>query len=335
MQLSPTRRLTGALPIITVLCALVLATPASAACPPGTAPAFEGSTTCLLDPLSIPKYVTPLVIPPVMNNNGVTDDYDIAVRQFDQQILPGGIWNTLNGRNDLFPATTVWSYGPAADQAPAVAPDPTSQFNYPAYTFETMSNVPVGVKWINDLVDENGDCRPHLLAIDQTLHWANPLMDCRDGSVRTDCSGDNPEPYTGPVPIVTHVPGAHVDGHSDGYPEAWWLPACNGVDAYAQSGTIFDDSTGANPGTLGFADYLYRQDQPATTLWYHDHTLGMTRSNVYAGPAGLWLIRGGDYDTVLDGKKNKVATLPGPAPVAGQTVLELNVPGDPVRNSIR
>ena len=42
-----------------------------------------------LNPLDIPKYVTPLVIPPVMNNSGTANDYDIAVRQFQQQILPG------------------------------------------------------------------------------------------------------------------------------------------------------------------------------------------------------------------------------------------------------
>ena len=99
-----------------------------------------------LDPLTIPKYVTPLVIPPVMKNNGAANDYDIAVRQFKQQILPGGIWNTLNGRADAFPATTVWSYGPEADRVPdstalgggvGIAPAPNSQFNYPAYTIET------------------------------------------------------------------------------------------------------------------------------------------------------------------------------------------------------
>ncbi|MHC4429505.1 MAG: multicopper oxidase domain-containing protein, partial [Planctomycetota bacterium] len=126
------------------------------------------------------------------------------------------------------------------------------------------------------------------------------------------------------------------DPHSDGYPEAWWLPACNDIPAnYATSGSIFDDVTGTNDGMMGYAQYWYRQDQPATTLWYHDHSLGMTRSNVYAGPAGFWLVRGGAYDTVLDGKTGMEATLPGPGPIAGQTVLELNVPGDPVRDSIR
>jgi FtsP/CotA-like multicopper oxidase with cupredoxin domain len=289
-----------------------------------------------------------------MNNDGVSHSYDIAVRQFKQQILPGGIWNTLNGRSDAFPATPVWSYGPAADPVPGIAPDPGSQFNYPAYTLETLVDTPVNVRWINDLVAINpatgfpcngADCPrtslDHLLPIDQTLHWANPLRQCRVGPPRTDCSGIDPAPYTGPVPIVTHVHGAHVDGHSDGYPEAWWLPVASDSAGLATSGTVFDDATGTNDGNVGYADYEYRQDQPATTLWYHDHTLGMTRSNVYAGPAGFWLVRGrlgqeaADYDLVLRSNSGKPAKLPGPAPTAGQSVLDLNVPGNPVRNAIR
>ena len=55
----------------------------------------------------------------------------------------------------------------------------------------------------------------------------------------------------------------------------------------------------------GAAIFEYTNDQPATTLWYHDHTLGITRLNVYAGMAGFWLIR----DDVEDG-----LNLPGPAP---------------------
>ncbi len=318
------------------------------------AQALPGGT---LDPTTIPKYVTPLVIPPVINNDGTgVDNYDIAVRQFKQQILPGGIWNTINGRSDAFPASTVWSYGPAADPTPAIAPDPGSQFNYPAYTFETLSNVRVNVRWINELVMDPDDCfladgtmnpaaaagscdfRPHILPLDQTLHWANPpAAGCRHGDPnRTDCSTNDPAQYTGPVPIVTHVHGAHVDPHSDGYPEAWWLPAASDIpEGYATSGNMFDDATGTNAGNAGYADYSYVQSQPATTLWYHDHSLGMTRSNVYAGPAGFWLIRGGKYDVIKDTLTGLPAVLPGPAPAAGQTVLQLNFPDEPVRQSIR
>ncbi len=306
-----------------------------------------------LDPLTIPKYVTPLVIPPVMNNTGGADDYDVSIRQFQQQILPGGIWNSINGRNDNFPATTVWSYGPSADPAPdssalgggaGIAPAANSQFNYPAYTFETLADVPVSVRWTNDLVDDNGNYLPHLVTVDQTLHWANPMMTCLDGTTRTDCKGQSADAYTGPVPMVTHLHGAHVAGHSDGYPEAWWLPAANNLPAgIATMGNLFDDATGTNPGTLGYADYEYRNDQPATTLWFHDHSLGMTRANVYAGPAGFWLIRGDHAgatsvaDAIDDQSTASVndGVLPGPAPVAGDTVLALNVPGAPVRNAIR
>jgi len=300
----------------------------------GIAPERSGADppNQMVDAAAVPKYVIPLVIPPVMNNDGEADSYDIAVREFKQQILPGGIWNTLNGRNDNYKPTTVWSYGPAADGTPRVAPDPGSQFNYPAYTIETMSGVPVDVKWINDLVDANGNFLPHLIPVDQTLHWANPPA----GPGNTDSVGTDPEAYEGPVPVVVHVHGAHVDGHSDGYPEAWWLPAANNIpDGYATHGKLFDDKTGANPGNLGYAEYFYRQDQPATTLWYHDHALGMTRNNVYAGPAGFWLIRGGNYDGATDVNTGNPAVLPGPAPAAGQAVLDLNVPGNPVRNSIR
>ena len=296
----------------------------------------------LIDPLTIPKYVIPLVIPPVMKNDGTEDSYDIAVRQFKQQVLPGGIWNEINGRDDRFKPTLVWSYGPASDPVPPVAPDPASQYNYPAYTVETTADVPVDVRWINGLVRRDGRYLRHLLRVDQTLHWANPPA----GPGQTDTVGDDPKPYNGPVPMVPHVHGAHVSPHSDGYPEAWWLPnALNLPSGFARHGRLFDDATGVNPGTLGYADYHYSNDQAAATLWYHDHTLGMTRLNVYAGPAGFWLVRGGPYDGALVGDdddgpddgddEEKVAVLPGPAPVAGQGVLELNVPGEEVRSSIR
>lgn len=304
-----------------------------------------------LDPTTIPKYVTPLVIPPVMPTDGLANSYDIAVRQFRQQILPAG-----------YGSTTVWSYGSAADPTPLVAPSPGSSFNYPAFTIETTADVPVDVRWNNELVMDPEACRtsldpandpacnylPHLFPVDQTLHWANPAKEtCLDGSNRTDCRTDIPDLYTGPVPMVTHVHGAHVDMESDGYPESWWLPAANNIPAgYATSGTVFMD-TNNPPGsvnTTGYVDYNYRNDQPASTIWYHDHSLGITRLNVYAGPAGFWLIRGDHNDqrtgTVIadgatDGVTGQAAVLPGPAPTAADTLTQLNTPGDPVRSAIR
>ena len=300
------------------------------------AQAVPGGT---LDPTTIPKYVQPLVIPPVMKNDGTgANNYDIAVRQFQQQILPGGHWNAVapeciaNPGLCNFPATTVWSYGPAADSLPdssgiaggalGLAPVPLagggSQFNYPAFTIENITNRQTQVDWINDLKENFGagpNYLPHLLPIDQTLHWANPVQDCADGTVRTDCRGKSALPYTGPVPIITHVHGAHVGPESDGYPEAWYLPdAANIPTTYARKGKLAN-GYGVTNTSNGVASFTYPNDQPSTTLWYHDHTLGMTRNNVYAGPAGFWLIRR------PNGSENGLPAgmvLPGPAPVAGE-----------------
>ncbi|HEY2029595.1 MAG TPA: multicopper oxidase domain-containing protein, partial [Myxococcales bacterium] len=60
----------------------------------------------------------------------------------------------------------------------------------------------------------------------------------------------------------------------DGHPDAWFTPG------QAQTGRGFVSST-----------YNYGNTQEATTLWYHDHALGVVRENVYAGLAGFYFIR--------------------------------------------
>ena len=257
----------------------------------------------VLDPLSIPKYVTPLVIPPAMprtrslrrRSASSVDYYEIAVREFGQHILPASM--------GLEP-TRVWSYGSV---------NHPGSFNYPAFTIEADWGTPVRVKWINGLVQPSGDFRPHLLAVDQTLHWANPPGGARD----RDAHDSDQAPYGGPVPIVTHLHGGHNTEESDGYPEAWYLPQARNIPSgYARTGSLYQEFRAkaqrelGQAWTPGSAVFQYDNDQRARTLWYHDHTLGMTRANVYAGPAGFYLLRGGPADAVA-GK------LPGPAPALG------------------
>ncbi|HEX9302341.1 MAG TPA: multicopper oxidase [Casimicrobiaceae bacterium] len=271
-----------------------LATRALAAIPGGT-----------LGPATIPKFRMPLIIPPVMprtgavhlGHGGYADYYEIAVRQFQQQILPPPL-----------PRTTVWSYGSA---------NHPGSFNYPAFTLEASWRRPVRIKWINELKDPiTGNFLPHLLPVDPTLHWANPPggIDARD--MRPTFAG-TPGPYAGPVPMVTHLHGSHSTQESDGFPQAWFLPAATNIPAgFATEGSLYEEfkaqslsQTGVawEPGT---ATFQYANDQRATALWYHDHTLGMTRLNVYAGPAGFYLLRGGPGDAVG-------GRLPGPAPAPG------------------
>jgi FtsP/CotA-like multicopper oxidase with cupredoxin domain len=248
---------------------------------PGGKPVFFQIPGGSLPPGGVDKYVLPLVKPPAMppfSSNKKKDFYKIAVRQFTQRII-----------SPPHPMTTVWSYG--SEKHP-------STFNYPAFTIEATSNKTTQVLWRNDLVDTTGAYLPHLLPIDQTLHWANPP----GGVANRDKRGSDPTPYHGPVPLVTHVHGAHTTEDSDGYAEAWYLPKARNIPfGYARTGTFFDyfNEKYEHDWAPGTATFKYPNDQPATTLWYHDHTLGMTRANVYAGPAGFWLVRGGPYDKDL------------------------------------
>jgi spore coat protein A, manganese oxidase len=271
-----------------------------------------------LTPGEIDKYVTPLLIPPVMPRAGTIprtggkpiDYYEISMRQFAQQILPDGL-----------PATTVWGYGAVS----SASKRGLLLHNAPSLTIEATWKRPVRVKWINELVDADGHYRPHLLPVDPTLHWANPPggVGGRDGRPTFTST---PGPYSGPVPIVTHVHGAvGVGDESDGYAEAWYLPnATNIPSGYATEGTWYDffkGKAGARFGAdwgPGFATFQYPNDQRASTIWYHDHALGMTRLNVYAGPAGFFLIRGGPDgdDAIVDSRFGTTAVLPGPAPKA-------------------
>jgi FtsP/CotA-like multicopper oxidase with cupredoxin domain len=281
------------------------------------APAISGlAPRTAMDPLSIPKYQTALLIPPVMPRAGSirmrsgpnADYYEISMRQFSQQILPGSL-----------PSTVVWGYGAVT----ASSSMGLLLHNAPSLTIEAHAGTPVRVKWINDLVDRRGHYLPHLLAVDPTLHWANPVGGKAGRDTRPDYTGrPTPGAYTGPVPTVTHVHGAvGVGDESDGYSEAWYLPAAKNIPSgYATVGTWYDFFAGkARHGFgerwgPGFATFQYPNLDRASTKWYHDHTLGMTRLNVYAGPAGFYIIRGGPHDVVLDKRHNTQAVLPGPAP---------------------
>ncbi|MCG6925594.1 MAG: bilirubin oxidase, partial [Acidobacteria bacterium] len=252
-----------------------------------------------LDPLSVPKYQTPMLIPPAMPRAGVikqkggknVDYYEISMKQFPQQILPA---------SDYDP-TPVWGYGAVS----AASKRGLLLHNAPSLTIEARHNRPVRVKWINDLVDGDGNYLPHLLPVDPTLHWANPPGGNAGRDTRPDYTGEpTPGAYTGPVPMVTHVHGAvGVGDESDGYAEAWYLPAAANLaddyPSYATDGTWYDFFAGkaeANYGATwgpGYATFQYPNLGRASCDWYHDHTLGMTRLNVYAGPAGFYIIRGG------------------------------------------
>ena len=97
-------------------------------------------------------------------------------------------------------------------------------------------------------------------------------------------------PLGNQVRLMTHLHGAFVAGDSDGNPAL--------------------TPNGFGPGETQTVFYTNQQPQmPASLLWFHDHGLGATRLNVFAGLAGAYILRD-DYDT---GAEDNPIGIPGGA----------------------
>ena len=217
------------------------------------------------------------------------DYYEISMKQFAQQILPAGL-----------PATTVWGYGAVASQSKAACCPQRAVADDRGEVEQAGAGE----------VDQRPEGRRRQLpaapaAGGPDAALGQPARAARAGRDTRPTFTATPGPYTGPVPIVTHVHGAvGVGDESDGYAEAWYLPAANNIPAgYATEGTWYDFFKGKAASKLGvnwgpgYATFQYPNLERAATIWYHDHALGMTRLNVYAGPAGFYLLRGGPAAT--------------------------------------
>jgi len=109
---------------------------------------------------------------------------------------------------------------------------------------------------------ENNLPGAHFLPVDKTIHGA-----------------EKPTPE---VRTVVHLHGSKTMPDSDGYPEAWF------THNFAQTGPFFETKV-----------YHYPNEQQATQLWYHDHALGITRLNNYAGlGGGQYIIRDSHEDSL-------------------------------------
>ncbi|MHC4140484.1 MAG: multicopper oxidase domain-containing protein [Planctomycetota bacterium] len=122
---------------------------------------------------------------------------------------------------------------------------------YPGRTIEASVGQPVTVTWINDLRDTSAGGSPPPL---RTSHYL-PVDTCPHGATENQDAR-----------VVVHLHGGHLEAASDGYPESTFPPGQQVV-------------------------YEYPNWQLPSTLWYHDHALGITRLNVIMGLAGFYLIR--------------------------------------------
>ena len=149
---------------------------------------------------------------------------------------------------------------------------------YPGPTIIAMEDVPIDIRWNNNLPSGG-----HILPVDVSLHMAHPHgVDAADFYA------------AGNIPTVVHLHGGHTESASDGIPEAWF------TQNFDTKGPYYVKRT-----------YHYDNDQEAATLWYHDHALGITRLNVYAGLAGYYFLRD-THELLMTTTKNKANELPHP-----------------------
>ncbi|MDH5694615.1 MAG: multicopper oxidase domain-containing protein [Gammaproteobacteria bacterium] len=215
-----------------------------------------------LNPLTIPKFVNQLTGPPPVYEQIAPNEYAVDMVESMQQVLPPG-----------FPQTKVWGYGGLAKDAVTGAPLGYVA-NSPGPSFEATKGIPIRVTWRNLITT------PLQFAVDPTLHWANPNNIAMPNPPFPMFPPGYPS-LQSPVPLVTHLHGGEVPPISDGGPDAWWTNS--GIQGPGYSSAV--------PTSSDSAVYDYPNINPASTLWYHDHALGITRLNVMSGLAGFYIVR--------------------------------------------
>ena len=166
---------------------------------------------------------------------------------------------------------------------------------YPGFTVQATKNVPTIMRYINTL-----PVKPILqqyLTIDQTIHWADPMMQMGTFAPYGWPSYPNGTPTGAPQPVVTHLHGAEVQSEFDGGPEQWFTNFPPNTPMPMQRGDGYRTPIG-QPVAPNEAVYRYVNEQEGTTLWFHDHALGLTRINVYGGLAAFYFLRDA-FDTGL------------------------------------
>jgi FtsP/CotA-like multicopper oxidase with cupredoxin domain len=230
---------------------------------------IAGAQQILMPGATIPKFVDPL---PVAGDITVVDAttlelfgvpgtsaFDIHIREFQSQILPAG-----------YPASWVWGYL-TDDDLVGLGVRPS----YLGPVVVAERGITAAPTYLNELPPGTSSNVLPLLPIDMTLDWANPGgIDCTpvSGVIPMTCQSSY---FAEAIPVATHLHGGEVSPSFDGGPDAW----------------VTQEGPGQTHGE-GFPGntYDYPNEQQESTIWFHDHALGITRLNVYAGLAGLYPI---------------------------------------------
>ena len=117
-----------------------------------------------------------------------------------------------------------------------------------------------------------------------TVEWRNELEGPLPVSVTVA-----PEPTDAdgvPVQCLAGLSGGEPDRHAFGLVGHTVVHLHGGLTPASYDGWAENLFAPGQP-----AVYHYPMDQRAALLWYHDHVMGITKFDVYAGLAGLWIVR--------------------------------------------
>ncbi len=219
-----------------------------------------------LDPRTIPKWVNQLTKPPVHVPVGTRREpstgrnlplYEVTEKTIQAQMLPPG-----------FPTTKAYAYGGQVNFSESGQfPNIQTAFTAPGPTIEAVRNQRIFVHYRNEL---DGDL---IFPVDPTIMGAN----VNNSPIPVPPFKPFPpgyEQFQDPIPTVVHLHGGVTPSDADGFPEAWFTKDLQ------RKGPAFTSTT-----------FEYFNAQFATTLWFHDHTLGMTRLLVEAGLEATYIIR--------------------------------------------
>jgi FtsP/CotA-like multicopper oxidase with cupredoxin domain len=230
---------------------------------------------------SIPQFIQPLPLLEVAGGSIETVVGETAItltmHEVQTAMLPPGFLAGYTG-------TWVWSYRVSE------APEPEEEI-YINPVVIAERGTPLAVTYVNELGIASGTrVRAWYEATDQTLHWADPLNSEANHCMHRPgpASGDCLDHYDGPVLAVPHLHGGEVPPVVDGGPDAWF------TSDGAHHGHAYYAGPGGGSNTVV---YTYPNTQEAAPLWFHDHVLGLTRLDVYAGLAGAYVLV--DRDTML------------------------------------
>lgn len=255
---------------------------------PGGTPDYFGSPNWAFSP-PLRKFVDSLPKLGVANNLGQyipvatpdtvtypgSDYYEISLVQYAEQM-----------HTDL-PATTLRGYvqtnnGTDGLGNNTVVPDPV---HYLGPLIQARKDRPVRIKFTNAL--PTGAAGDLFLPVDTTIMGAGM------GPLGMDAM---PMDYT-QNRATLHLHGGRTPWISDGTPHQWITPAGE-TTPYPKGVSVSNVPDMPDPGD-GSMTFFYSNQQSARMMFYHDHSLGITRLNVYVGEAAGYMIEDPAEDALV------------------------------------